>query len=287
MQEQSGLQLAQIRNMPTVLHCARERLTRATRFGPVIRSAFVVECNETGHGGVVINGKECTFGPGQCYVLFPGDTVTHISSGDDPRGGIYCIIDAPELAVRFKAAGLSSEAPFIPDRLFPQVRQCVENMLQDFTCKDAGAPMRQASNIYGLLGTLLQERSSVTHADAVTKAIGLMDSNYPEPLTIDQLAQAVGLERTYFSTLFKEKTGYAPYQYLTALRIQNACLLLKKTGLSIASIAELVGMDARNFARLFKKQIGKTPLAYRKHPSVPVSYVGNKPSPIKKKRCSK
>lgn len=264
MLENHGIQISDTRNIPMVVHCAREKLKGATRFGPVIRRFFVVECNETGHGGIVINGNEFSFGPKQCYVLFPGDTVTHISDGNDPRGGIYCIIDAPELALHFKEIGISSDAPFIPDHLFSQVQQYIENMLSDFACKDAGAPLRQAGNVYGLLGTLLQEKAAAAKTDAITKAIGVMETNYPEPLSMEQLAQALGLERTYFSCLFKEKTGYSPYQYLTALRIQKACLLLKSTDFSIADVAELVGLDPRNFSRLFRKETKQTPLQYKK-----------------------
>lgn len=254
--------------MPVVAYCAREQLPGANRHGPVIRRFFVVECNETGRGGLIINGKEYSFGPGQCYVLLPGDTVTQISDGEEPRGGIYCILDAPMLAPYFKAAGITSENPFIPTRLFPQVRQWLANMVEDFNCRDAGAPLRQAGNIYGLLGTLLQEKTAAAKTDAISKAIGIMEADYPESLSVEELSRALGLERTYFSSLFKEKTGYSPYRYLTALRIKKACLLLAETDLSVAEVAELVGLDARNFARLFKKEIGRTPLEYKKAPRV-------------------
>ena len=252
--------------MPIVAYCAREQLTGARRHGPVIRRFFVVECNETGRGGMVINGKEYSFGPGQCYVLLPGDTVTQLSDGEEPRGGIYCILDAPMLAQYIKAAGITAESPFIPDRLFPQVRQWLTQMLEDFNCRDAGASLRQTGNIYGLLGALLREKPATARTDAISKAIGIMEANYPQPLSVEELARTLGLERTYFSSLFKEKTGYSPYRYLTALRIQKACLLLTETELSVAEVAELVGLDRRNFARLFKKEIGKTPLEYKKAP---------------------
>ncbi len=256
-----------------MVYSSREQLTgSSTRFGPVIRRFFVVECNKTGRGGIQINGNYFSFGPGQCYVLFPGDTVTQFSDANCPRGGIYCIVDAPELALYLKEAGISSESPFIPDHLFPQVYQWVEKILEDFSTKDAGAPLRQVSNIYGLLGTLLQEKAAPARTDAIAKAIGIMETNYPEPLSIEQLAQTLGLERTYFSCLFKEKTGYSPYQYLTALRIQKACLLLRSTDLSIADVAELVGLDSRNFSRLFKKEIRQTPLQYKNSKRPPLEY---------------
>lgn len=251
-------------SLPMVVYCAREQVKPSARYGPVIRRRFVVECNQSGKGGVIINGKTFFFEGQQCYVLFPGDTVTHLSSGDEPRGGIYCILDAPQLALQFKEAGISSDAPFIAPSLFPQVEGWIEKMLEDFQRRDAGMPMRQASNIYGLIGALLQDKPAARSGDAIAKALGMMDAHYPDLLNIEALAQSVGLERTYFSSLFKEKTGYSPYRYLTMLRIQKACLLLKSTDLSVTEVAEIVGLDSRNFARLFKKETGKTPLAYKR-----------------------
>lgn len=253
-----------IHNMPTVLYCDRERLKGASRFGPVIRNYFIVECNEVGRGSVVINGTQFPFGPGTCYVLLPGDTVIHTCDGDDPRGGIYCMLDGPMLAQYFNALGITAGSPFLPDHVFPRVQQWLETIFHDFQSRDAGTLPRQAGNIYGLLGDLLRDKPAPTGEDAVSKAIGIMEEHYSEPVTVDALAERLGLERSYFSCLFKEKTGYPPHRFLTALRIQKARLLLQSTDRSVAEIAELVGLDARNFARLFRKETGRTPLSYRK-----------------------
>lgn len=248
---------------PKIIYCAREELKAASRYGPIIRKAILLECNEGGKGGVIINGREFSFGPKTCYVLFPGDTVIHLCDGDDPRRGMYCFIDGLELIPHFRAAGLSPETPFLPDRLFPLVQQLLREILEDYNSRDAGAPMRQASRVYGLLGALLEGKNLPAREDAVTRSMGIMEANYPDPLTVEQLAAEVGLERTYFSALFKEKTGFSPYQYLTRLRVQKAKQLLEAPEHTVTQIAELVGMDPRNFARLFKKLTGKAPLRYR------------------------
>lgn len=246
-----------------VIYCARERVPGDVVYGPVIREVFIIECNVSGYGSVIINGKEFSFGPRECYVLFPGDTVVHTSYGGDYRAGVYCAIDGLNLGRYFKQAGIDSENPFAPKKVFDEILGWVAPMMEDLGKKDAGAAMRQASRIYGILGILLREKTATASQSWVDIAIGLMETHYPDNLNVTGLAREVGLERSYFTTLFKEKTGLAPYQYLTTLRIQKACHLLENTDHPVAEISELVGLNPRNFARLFKKETGSTPLEYR------------------------
>ena len=252
-----------IQNEPMVIYCRRESVKAGAVHGPVIRDVCVVECNLSGKGTITINGQKFAFGPRDCYVLLPGDTVVQTSDPKDPRSGVYCILDGLDLTRHFHEAGINSQNPFVSGELFGEILRWMEQMLEDVGKKDAGAPMRQASRIYGMLGAMLRGKSTSKGDDLVKKAVGLMESNYHETLSMDSLAANVGLERSYFSVLFKEKTGMSPYQYLTALRIRKARILLRETDTSVARIAEAVGMDPRNFARLFKKETDSTPLQYR------------------------
>lgn len=98
----------------------------------------------------------------------------------------------------------------------------------------------------------------------VEEALTYLESNYTNNISVQSLADSIGLNRSYLHRLFKSATGSSVQEYLLDLRIRKACTLLKSTVLPIAIISLSVGYeDTLYFSRLFKKKKGVSPSRYR------------------------
>ncbi len=250
----------------SVLYCEEEKnLAPGACYGPVVRDIYIIECCEAGFGSVIINGKEFPITPRSCYVLLPGDSVIHKASEEDPRRGFWCAVDGVALGRYFSKSGISSDQPFAPSELYEKLAGQLRRMTELWRSDSAGTPLLLTACVYEFLGTILSATASGPAEEAwLGKALGLMETRYHEPLSVSEIAGEVGLERGYFSTIFKEKTGLGPHHYLTKLRVQKAAALLNDPAHSVAEVAVAVGLDAGNFSRVFKKEMGQSPLQYRK-----------------------
>lgn len=91
-----------------------------------------------------------------------------------------------------------------------------------------------------------------------------MQQNVREHLTLQQLADFVGLSPHHFSRRYKHLTGESPVQHFLQLKMQHACFLLEVSDNSVQSVAQELGYeDAYYFSRLFKRIIGLAPDHYR------------------------
>lgn len=87
-----------------------------------------------------------------------------------------------------------------------------------------------------------------------------MENNFPQPITVEQLAEMACLSEDRFGHLFRESVGKAPLQYLNAIRLRKAMELLKTGEHTVTAVAEAVGFrDYNHFGRLFRKHYGCTP----------------------------
>ena len=92
----------------------------------------------------------------------------------------------------------------------------------------------------------------------------VIEERMEESLSIDDLAEAVGLSPIHFARQFKRSTGKAPHQYLIEMRVSRARHLLAGD-LPIAEIAYRCGFSHQeHLTRLFGRQQGTTPAAYRR-----------------------
>lgn len=99
---------------------------------------------------------------------------------------------------------------------------------------------------------------------AVDSALRFIEENYRGPIDLDETAAAAGVSASYFSVLFKRKTGVNFSEHLNKLRIRKACTLLENPNLKISTIASSVGYnDDKYFFSVFKKIMGVTPNQFR------------------------
>jgi len=194
-----------------------------------------------------------------CRVL-----VRHDTGSAEPREGFWCALDGASIGSYLQEAGITPENPYISPACIDQVLHWLKSLVASWNDRDSGAQLRQTACAYGLLGALLQNRPAPKKDTWLDKAIGYMQTNYGEELPVEKIAGQIGLERSYFSARFRQKTGVTPHQYLTRLRVQKACHLLETTDYSISEIAYLVGLAPHDFSRIFKKETGATPQDYQK-----------------------
>ena len=106
--------------------------------------------------------------------------------------------------------------------------------------------------------------SSFDCKNVINKAIDFINQNYYMDLNIKELARKFAFNSNYFTTVFKQLTGQTFTKYLTNIRIQKACELLRSTELGMSEIAESIGYtDVQYFYRVFKKVTGKTTAEFR------------------------
>jgi len=103
------------------------------------------------------------------------------------------------------------------------------------------------------------------HVDVLYKAMSFIKSHYAEKITLQDVADSVYLNMTYFSKVFKDETGQTPGNFITATRIEAGKKLLQNPAINIIDIPEMVGFESQSyFTRVFKKTEGCTPAQYRR-----------------------
>ena len=113
--------------------------------------------------------------------------------------------------------------------------------------------------------TQLQTEKQLENTRPIRLAKQYINDNYTSPLTLEMIGLEIGLNPSYFSSIFKKETGKNFIDYLNAVRIENAKQLLIENSLTVMDICEAVGFnDIKYFTKRFKKETGLSPSDYRK-----------------------
>ncbi len=98
----------------------------------------------------------------------------------------------------------------------------------------------------------------------LSQVFDFIEANYHQPISLDDVALAVGYSAAYLTDLVRRQTGQPLHQWIIKRRMAAACSLLQETDQSIEQIAEAVGYRYTGcFFRQFRQSFGTTPQVWR------------------------
>ena len=105
---------------------------------------------------------------------------------------------------------------------------------------------------------------AVARMDDIQGALEYIRDNISCDITLNDIARAASMSRSYLSGIFKLVTGVTPYDYLIIARIEKSLEMLRETELPVLVISQKCGFGSlASFNKAFKKNMGMTPSYYR------------------------
>ena len=96
----------------------------------------------------------------------------------------------------------------------------------------------------------------------IVAAREFIDAHYASAIDLYAMADEAFFSRFHFIRLFREAWGKTPHQYLMAVRMEQARVLLR-AGSSVSDVCSAVGLESiPSFTRLFRQVTGTTPAAF-------------------------
>jgi len=93
--------------------------------------------------------------------------------------------------------------------------------------------------------------------------LNYIQTNINENINVDDLSAVAMLSKSYFCTLFKERYGITPNQYIIRMKIDKAKEIMLYSDMNVSQIADYLGFASLHyFSKLFKKKEGIAPHEY-------------------------
>lgn len=220
-------------------------------WGPDCVNHVLIHKIVRGQGTLYSRGQKYVVKTGEAFIIMPGEVAKWVADQDDPWSYQW-IGFVGDLASEF------SQLPSVftaPDWMFSHLTLNIIDPNNNLEYLLAGDLMH-------LYGTLLRPQKQ--RQDHIQRAIEYINANFTEELTIQMIADHVGLNRDYFARLFKRKTGKTAQQQLLHVRLNEAhrCLYLD---MSVKEAALRSGFkDVSNFSKLFKQRTHVSPKQWKK-----------------------
>lgn len=250
--------------------CGTQKCPPGHSFGPAARPEYHLHVVMDGTGCFQVHGQTWHLKRGSLFLCPPNTEVYYCASTDDPWYYAWISFHGTKAESILNFAGFNSEHLIRSCNIPPEsLTALIQKMLQVHQQTQANE-LRRIGYLYRFLSLLISSGTASPVSDSIPSdlcvgnALQYISANYNTQIQITDIADYVGVHRSYLYSLFKEKMGQSPQQYLLAFRMEKARSLLADASTSVKEVARLVGYrDAFSFSKAFHRFTGKSPSEYR------------------------
>ena len=203
---------------------------------------------------------------GDLFLLFPGEWHTYHPLPSRGWKSYWIGFKGRNVDDRVRAGFLSPTKPIYHVGFSSDLVHLYDEAMK--TAREEAAYSQQTlagivNHLVGLMYSLERNRvlnKDLGHVDMVNRARLRIRESLESDLTIQQVAEEMGISYSNFRKLFKEFTGIAPAMYQQELRLQRAKEMLSTTDMSIKEIAYRLNFESPDyFSAKFKSKMGVKP----------------------------
>ncbi|MGO5052557.1 AraC family transcriptional regulator [Lachnospiraceae bacterium LCP25S3_G4] len=251
----------------SVYNVGYQRCTPLHQWGPGIRDHYLIHHVVSGKGYYAVNHHTFQLCAGDSFLIYPFEEVTYFADQTDPWEYAWVGFTGTDANSILQATDFSKACPVIhQSNIGDSIKR---QLLHIYDAR--GAEFENAVEMTGRLYTTLSlfmkgsssKKRSASYETYAKKGIEYIHSHYLYPISIEEIAEYVGISRSHLFRSFQIYMSQSPKEYLTNFRIKQACILLKQSNLSITAIGKSVGFeDNLNFSKAFKRVKGVSPSKY-------------------------
>lgn len=203
------------------------------------------------------------------FAIYGDDTVAYYSNPQTPMHYLWVGFEGDDCEKIFEYIGFSKQNPVLHIHNKNVVLQAFNEIFDAWNNQDSYLLLCKFFNLISILranNDSLTKSNFLQHDNLLLqRAETLIRLNIYRNFSVQELADMLHVDRSYFARIFKQYYHVTPHIYISQLRLKNAETLIKTTNLSITQIVNILNFtDTYSFSKQFKKMFGHPPSIYRK-----------------------
>lgn len=257
------------------LFCGMQNCTPSYSFGPAVRDCYILHFCTEGKGTFFANEKSYSVKAGEGFLICPQELTFYQADRQNPWSYIWVAVGGDAAEKYLSVCGLGKENPVYKCEKIDELAALVSDMIghNDSTYSSELYNQGLLYQFFSYISKYNAPRETVLETPDnvyISKSIEYIKINYQNPVTVQDIADYVCLNRSYLTTIFKKNVGVSPQQFLMKYRITKAAEMLTDTDYSLENIACSCGYgNSLSFSKAFKKVTSLSPSRFRQTKKIP------------------